>query len=68
MSYYFIPAVMFLAALAVNVLVARGDEDRFRKQREEMVRTQIAARRWGEAEAVPSVTARRFRSLTSWRG
>jgi len=52
MSYYFIPAVMFLAALAVNALVARGDEDRFRKQREEMVRTQIAARRWGEAEAV----------------
>jgi protein-L-isoaspartate(D-aspartate) O-methyltransferase len=52
MGFYFIPAVVFLAALAVNVLVARGDEDRFRKQREEMVRTQIAARRWGEAEAV----------------
>src|SRR5713226_10079502 len=52
MSYYFIPAVVFVAALAVNVLVARGNEDRFRKQREEMVRTQIAARRWGEAEAV----------------
>ena len=39
------------ALLAAAWLLAQ-DEDTFRKRREEMVRTQIAARRWGEAEPV----------------
>lgn len=40
-----------LLALASIFLVAQGDEEGFRKQREEMVRTQLAGWRWG-AEAV----------------
>jgi len=38
--------------LAAAFLLAQGDEDSFRKQREEMVRTQIAGSRWSGAEAV----------------
>jgi protein-L-isoaspartate(D-aspartate) O-methyltransferase len=37
---------------ALTFLFAQGDEEAFRKQREEMVRTQIASWRWTGSEAV----------------
>ncbi len=37
---------------AAGLLIAQGDSDIFRRQREEMVRTQIASLRWTESEAV----------------
>jgi len=37
---------------AGGFLLAQGDEENFRKQREEMVRTQIATQRWTGSEAV----------------
>ncbi len=49
---YRILALLIFSALAAAFLVAETDEDSFRKQREEMVRTQIAGSRWSGAEAV----------------
>ena len=49
---YPIRLVLLFCVLAAAFLAARGDEDSFRKQREEMVRRQIAASRWGGAEVV----------------
>jgi protein-L-isoaspartate(D-aspartate) O-methyltransferase len=43
---------LLFSVLAAAFLFAQGGEDRFRKQREEMVRKQIAGSRWGGAEAV----------------
>ena len=43
--------VLFSVLVGVFAL-AQTDEDSFRQQRDEMVRTQIAASRWGGAEAV----------------
>ncbi len=44
------PVCLLLAAAAL--LWAQGDEETFRKRREEMVRTQIASLRWSGSEAV----------------
>jgi len=49
---YRIGVVLFFSVLAAAFLFAQGGEDSFRKQREEMVRKQIAGSRWGGAEAV----------------
>lgn len=43
--------LLLLLAVATPFASARGDEEAFRKQREAMVRTQLAGSRWG-AEAV----------------
>jgi protein-L-isoaspartate(D-aspartate) O-methyltransferase len=50
-SYRVRIAVLFAVLTGVFTL-AQTDEDRFGQQRDEMVRTQIAASRWGGAEAV----------------
>ncbi len=43
---------MLLLLVGSGFLLAQGNEETFRRRREEMVRTQIAARRWMEAEPV----------------
>ena len=43
---------VLFSVLAGTFVLAQSDEDSFRQRRDEMVRTQIAASRWGGAEAV----------------
>ena len=50
-SYRICITVLF-SVLAGTFALAQSDEDSFRQRRDEMVRTQIAASRWGGAEAV----------------
>jgi len=50
-SYRICFTVLF-SVLAGTFVLAQSDEDSFRQRRDEMVRTQIAASRWGGAEAV----------------
>ncbi len=49
---FLVRALLFLSFVVFAFLFARGDEETFRKLREEMVRTQIASLRWTGSEAV----------------
>src|SRR5712692_6015951 len=48
---------LYLSLAAVTFLFAQGDEETFRKRREEMVGTQIASLRWSGSEAVRDARA-----------